>query len=106
MVESMKVGIAKLLHTGSREGPEHSEGPNIMDRGMRDLLESRECSVTDSRSAELTHEEERHYGAWHRLGLASLHLCDIVADQRRRGLFPLGLLANCNGLMGMLAGLQ
>jgi len=54
----------------------------------------------------LTQEEEKHYGVWHRLGLASRHLCEIVSDQRRRGLFSLGLLANCNGLMGMLAGLQ
>ncbi|MBS7619825.1 arginase family protein [Candidatus Bathyarchaeota archaeon] len=29
-----------------------------------------------------------------------------MASQRKRGLFTIGLLSNCNGLMGMLAGLQ
>jgi len=102
----LEIGIAKLLHSGSREGPELSEGPNVMERGISKPLESMGCAVVESRTALLTSEEEKHYGAWHRLGLASRRLCDIVADQRRRGLFPLGLLSNCNGLMGMLAGLQ
>ena len=62
--------------------------------------------VAESQTAALTPDEEKEYGTWHRLGLASRHLADIVADQRRRGLFTLGLLSNCNGLMGMLAGLQ
>jgi len=102
----MKVSIAKLLHTGSREGPELSQGPDDMERGLEKLLERLGCSVAESRTARLTSEEERHYGAWHRLGLASHHLCEIVSDQRKRGLFNIGLLSNCNGLMGMLAGLQ
>jgi arginase len=104
--ERLEIGIAKLLHSGSREEPELDEGPNVMERGIGRLLESMGCAVVESKTALLTSEEEKHYGAWHRLGLASRHLCDIVADQRRRGLFPLGLLSNCNGLMGMLAGLQ
>jgi arginase len=43
---------------------------------------------------------------WHRLGLANGHLSEIVAGQQREGRLSLGLLANCNALMGMLAGLQ
>ncbi len=107
VVEKIRIGIAKLPYTGSSARPEVSEGPEAMENGgLRELLESMECVIEDTRTAVLTPEEEKHYGAWHRLGLASRHLSDIVADQRRRGLFPLGLLANCNGLMGMLAGLQ
>ncbi len=105
--ERVGVGIAKMPYTGSRAGPEVSEGPDAMENGgLRDLLEDLGCGIKDTKTATLTPEEEKHYGAWHRLGLASRHLCEIVADQRRRGLFTLGLLANCNGLMGMLAGLQ
>jgi len=54
----------------------------------------------------LTSEEEKDYGVWHRLGLADGHLGRIVARLRKEGEFTLGLLANCNSLMGMLAGLQ
>jgi arginase len=102
-----RINIAKLPHTGSRAGPETSEGPEIMEKGgLRQLLEEMNCTVESSETAELTSEEQGQYGTWNRLGLASRRLAEIVASQRRRGLFPLGLLANCNGLMGMLAGLQ
>jgi arginase len=102
----IRVGIAKLPHTGSRvrglsEGPDEMEGG-----GLLELLEGMACTVEASQTAAMTPIEEKQYGAWHKLGLASRHLADIVAEQRRRGLFTFGLLANCNGLMGMLAGLQ
>lgn len=100
------VAIAKLLHTGSWEGSELSEGPIKMEEGLAELISSRGFSLVESETAMLTPEEEKHYGAWHRLGLASRHLSTIVASQIRRYLFPIGLLSNCNGLMGMLAGLQ
>ncbi|UCH56971.1 MAG: arginase family protein [Candidatus Bathyarchaeota archaeon] len=103
----MKIGIAKLPLTGSFVASNLAKGPDAIDSmELLKLLEGMGCEVSESRTATLTQEEEKEYGAWHRLGLASRHLADIVADQRSRGLFPLGLLANCNGLMGMLAGLQ
>ena len=105
--ERIRIGIVKLPMTGSRAGSEHSKGPESIEvRGLIHLLEGMGCTVEDSQTASLTSEEEGEYGTWHRLGLASRHLADIVADQRRRGLFTVGLLANCNGLMGMLGGLQ
>ncbi len=105
--EKIRIGIAKLPVTGSRAGSEYSNGPEAIEgRGLIALLGNMSCTVEDSRTASLTPEEEGEYGTWHRLGLASRHLADIVADQKRRGLFTIGLLANCNGLMGMLGGLQ
>ena len=102
----IRVGIAKLPHTGSR-GRGLSEGPDAMEGGgLHELLEGTGCTVEASQTAAMTPEEEKQYGAWHKLGLASRHLAEVVAEQRRRGLFTFGLLANCNGLMGMLAGLQ
>jgi len=101
-----QIGIAKLLYSGSRGAAELSKGPEAMEKGLSELLEETGCALADSRIAQLTAEEEKHYGAWHRLGLASRHLGEIVAEYRRRDIFPLGLLSNCNGLIGMLGGLQ
>ena len=107
MADKTTIGIAKLLETGSRTASNFAQGPDAMEKGgLLELLEEKDCTLVESRTAALTPDEEKEYGAWHRLGLASRHLADIVADQRRRGLFTLGLLSNCNGLMGMLAGLQ
>jgi arginase len=107
MSEKIDIGIAKLPYSGSRGGSETSKGPEVIEQGgLLDILESMGCTVVDSQTTELTAEEETHYGTRHRFGLASKHLTDIVADQMKRGAFPIGLLANCNGLMGMLAGLQ
>jgi arginase len=74
--------------------------------GLLKLLEDFGCQVVDRRTATLTPEEEEAYGARYRLALASSHLANIVADQIKSGALPLGLLSNCNGLMGMLAGHQ
>ena len=104
--DQIRIGLAKLLHTGSRAGSEISEGPIVMEEVIKKRMEELGCVVVDSASAHLTPEEELHYGVWHRLGLASRHFGGTVADMRRRGLLTIGLLANCNGLMGMLGGLQ
>jgi len=107
MDEKFKIGIAKIIEGGSRTFSNLSQGPEAMEGGgLHKLLEDINCELVESKTAVLTPEEEKEYGAWHRLGLANHHLREIVADQRRRGLFTLGLLSNCNALMGMLAGLQ
>jgi arginase len=64
------------------------------------------CEVVGRNIVKLTPLEDRAYGARHRTALASNHLADIVADEICGGLLPIGLLSNCNGLMGMLAGHQ
>ena len=57
-------------------------------------------------SVALAPEERNAYGEWNRLGLANAHLARIVAAEVKEGGFPVGLLANCSALMGMLGGLQ
>ncbi len=105
--EEIKVGIAKLLHHGHLGRAELDESPVVVEGGgLLGLLEGAGCSVVESRTAELTEEEGKQYGARHRMALASKHLSEIVAGQIGQGAFPIGLLANCNGLMGMLAGHQ
>jgi len=103
----LRVGISKLLHSGSRGGTGLSTGPTIVEEGgLHKLLEDNGCSIVDSRTATLTPEEAKEYGAWHLVGIANYHLKEIVSEQLRDGLLPIGLLSNCNGLMGMLAGVQ
>jgi len=103
----VRVGIPKLLHSGHLGFPEPDTSPNALEEGgLLQLLEEWGCTVEDRKTAALTEEEEKAYGARYRMALASSHLADIVADQIRGGLLPVGLLSNCNGLMGMLAGHQ
>ena len=107
MTDKVKIGIAKIIESGSRAPSNLSQGPEAMEGGgLPQLLERLGCDLVESKTATLIPEEEKEYGTWHRLGLANRHLRDIVADQRRSGLFTLGLLSNCNALMGMLAGHQ
>jgi len=106
-MSKIRVGIPKLLHNGHLGAPEIDTSPNVMEEGgLLQRLEGWGCMVTDRKTATLTEEEEKVYGARYRMALASNHLADIVADQIRDGLLPVGLLSNCNGLMGMLAGHQ
>ncbi|MBS7652849.1 MAG: arginase family protein [Candidatus Bathyarchaeia archaeon] len=106
MAPSIRLGFSQLPYTGSWDGPELSQGPMIMEQGLREQAMLKRVEIEETSIATLTPDEEGEYGAWHRLGLASRHLGEMIASQRRRGLFPLALLSNCSGLMGVLGGLQ
>lgn len=106
-MSKIKVGLPKLTYSGHLGRTEVDGGPQTMEEGgLVPLLESLGCSIEESVYAKLTSEQEKVYGARLRLGLASSNLADIVAKQIQEGILPIGLLANCNGLMGMLAGHQ
>ncbi|MHA2378246.1 MAG: arginase family protein [Candidatus Thorarchaeota archaeon] len=103
----MKVGIAKLTQSGDYVLESLADGPNTVEQGgLWEVLEESGCVIVESKTAELTAEERNQYGTRHLLGLASRHLADIVAGQPQKGLFTIGLLPSCSGLMGMLAGFQ
>ncbi len=103
----LKVGIAKQPYSGHFGRQEYDEGPNVMEQGglLKHLTEWG-CEVTEIKEAKLTQMEDKRYGLRYRLGLANNHLADIVAAQIKAEALPIGLMANCNGLMGMLAGHQ
>lgn len=106
-MSKIRVGLPKLTFSGNLGRSEADEGPKTMEEGgLIPLLEGLGCVIEESVNAKLSLEEEKVYGARLRLGLASSNLADIVAKQIRAGILPIGLLANCNGLMGMLAGHQ
>jgi arginase len=103
----MTVTFVNNPYSGSRSGPELSKGPGVLAQsGIADMLSKMGCSVNPTLTAHLTPEEEKDYGVWHRVGLANGHLKDLVAPNIKEGRFVVGFLANCNSLMGMLAGLQ
>jgi arginase len=106
-MNKVKVGLAKLPYSGTFGRPEGDEGPKTMEEGgLLGLLDKWDCDVVENKEAKLSAEQEKSYGARYRLGLANSNLAEIVASQIKADIFPIGLLANCNGLMGMLAGHQ
>jgi len=106
-MSKIRVGLPKLTFSGNLGRSEADEGPKTMEEGgLIPLLEGLGCVIEESVNAKLSLEEEKVYGVRLRLGRASSNLTDIVARQIRAGILPIGLLANCNGLMGMLAGHQ
>jgi len=105
-VDKQKVSIVLQPFSGSRSGQELSPGPELMYKEAVKVLAEAGIEQTSKEIIKLYPEEEKDYGVWHRVGLANGHLGRTVAALVRKGIFPLGLLSNCNSLTGMLAGLQ
>jgi arginase len=106
-MSKIKIGLSKFEYSGHLGSPELSDGPKVMEQGgLLDLLSEWDCEVVENYTPRLTQEEEKAYGARYRMALASNHLAEKIGGQIKEGVFPLGLLSNCCGLMGMLAGHQ
>ena len=104
---STRVSLVKMPYRGERNLADLSDVPDYLDKGgIAKLLEERGCRLKPASTVALTAEEKKEYGEWNRLGLANGQLARAVAADRREGYFPVGLLANCSALMGMLGGLQ
>src|SRR5437773_8782777 len=103
----VRVTLVKMPYVGERNVPDTSRGPDYLEEGgIRKLLEQQGVQVQPTATVALSTEEEKAYGSWNHLALASGDMAKLLVDERRRGSLPLGLLANCNGLLGMLSGLQ
>src|SRR5437764_8274783 len=103
----VRVALVKMPYVGERNVPDTSRGPDYLEEGgIRKLLEQQGVQVRPTDTVALTAEEEKAYGQWNHLALAAGDMAKLVADERRGGYLPIGLLANCNGLLGMLSGLQ
>ena len=104
---SLRIAVVKQPYHGGRNVAELSRNPDYLEEGgIRDLLAGEGYEVPPVEGAALTEEENREYGEWHRMGLANGHLADLVAGNERNGFLSVGLLGNCNALMGMLGGFQ
>jgi arginase len=106
-MNEIKIGIAKQLYSGHYGRQELDEGPITMQEGgLYEIVEKKGGKIVKIEEAKLTLEEQKMYGLRYRLGLANNHLAEIVSNQIKAEILPIGLLANCNSLMGMLAGHQ
>lgn len=107
MNNKLAVALIKNPYTGDRASPETQDGPDILAKsGLIENLTKMGVEVISKPTLKLSSEEEREYGQWNRFGLASGHLKDQIAASIREGMFPVALQANCNSILGMLAGLQ
>jgi arginase len=107
MVENLRVAIDKFPYNGQFGLKEIGVQADAIEQGgLPELLKKKGCTIAESFTTKLTPDEEKQYGEQHRMGLASKHLADAVSTQIKKGMLPIGLLQNCNGLMGMLAGIQ
>src|SRR5437667_6044337 len=103
----VRVALVKMPYMGEGNVPELSGGPDYLEQGgLRQLLEDQGVQASLSPPVALSADEDKAYGSWNRLALANGDLAKIVADERRNGHFPVGLLANCSSILGMLSGLQ
>jgi len=102
----LKVALVKMPYVGERNTAEKSAGPDYVYSGVAPRIEALGCAAKPAVTVALNPDQEKAYGEWNRLALANGELAKIVAQDRRDGYLPIGLLANCSSSWGMLAGLQ
>lgn len=106
-VHDRSIGVVALPWHLDRRAEHLGAGPEaILAAGLPVWLSEAGWRVDGPHTIELTEEERRQYGAWHKVGVHGAHLAETVAALRGRGSFPLALLGDCNGSLGMIAGLQ
>ena len=103
----VRVALVKMPYVGERNIPELSGGPDYLEQGgILKLLDAQGFQTKLASPVALSADEEKAYGSWNRLALAEGQLAKVIADERRNGYLPVGLLANCSSILGMLSGLQ
>ncbi len=101
--EGKKIAIIQNPYAGDRATQEYAQGPEILTKEAKTRLGS---SIKLVPAVKLSADEDKEYGRWHRFGMANGHLGELVSKTVKEGYFPIGFLANCSSIMGMLAGLQ
>lgn len=101
------VDVIKQPYGGERNVPEISASPDyIHAAGLERLIEGWGGRlIRPVQDTRLTLEQEAQYGAWHRMALANGNMARTVREGRAASDLIVGLEANCNVLLGMLAGL-
>ena len=104
----VKVDVIKNPYGGSRNTPELSTNPDyIHAAGLERLIgEWGGELIRPVQDVRLSHEQERQYGDWNRMALANANFAEVVREGLQDNLITVGLEANCNDLLGMLAGLK
>jgi len=104
----VKVDVIKNPYGGSRNVPELSTNPDyIHAAGLERLINEWGGELLRPiQDVRLDAEQERQYGEWNRMALANANFADRVREGLQDDLITIGLEANCNDLLGMLAGLK
>jgi arginase len=104
---AISIALVKMPYVGERNVAELSGGADYLEQGgIQKLLEERGIRLKGTSAVKLPAKEEEAYGSWNRLALANGELARLISDERRSGSLPVGLLANCSSILGMLSGLQ
>jgi arginase len=106
--ETIKVDVIKNPYGGGRNVPELSTNPDyIHAAGIERLIEGWGGElIRPVQDTRLKPEQERQYGEWNRMALANSNFAETVREGLQDDLITIGLEANCNDLLGMLAGLK
>lgn len=114
----MDIAIITQPYSGLGRGRGGGSGPaTLLAGGLAEAIAAQGHLVRPVAEVSLGAEEEDRYGAWRLVATANHHLADLVAGIRAGTAlaateagpgdrtFILGLLADCNSLLGMLGGL-
>lgn len=103
----MKLHLVTLPYNTAGRGGGGASGPErLLADGLADQVRAQGHQLVGIKRVELSPEEEQQYGGWNRVALANGHLAEAVARAAAgNGSLVLGLLADCNGVLGMLGGL-
>jgi arginase len=106
--DTVKVDVIKQPYGGARNVAEISMNPDyIHASGLERLIEEWGGElIRPVQDVRLDAEQERQYGEWNRMALANSNMAKLVREGRSDDGLTIGLEANCNVLLGMLAGLK
>ena len=106
--DAIKVDVIKNPYGGGRNVPELSTNPDyIHAAGIERLIaEWGGELIRPVQDIRLNAEQEKQYGEWNRMAMANANFADVVRAGLQDDMITVGLEANCNGLLGMLAGLK
>jgi arginase len=104
----IKVDVVKQPYGGSRNVAEISMNPDyIHAAGLERLIDEWGGElIRPVQDIRLNAEQDKQYGTWNRMALANANMASVVREGLQDNLLTVGLEANCNVLLGMLAGLK
>lgn len=106
--DKIMIDVIKNPYGGSRNTPELSTNPDyIHAAGLERMIDNWGGKlIRPIQDIRLDAKQEHQYGEWNRMALANANFANKVRETRRDNLITIGLEANCNDLLGMLAGLK
>ncbi len=103
----MNITIITQPYNEEGKGIGGGAGPSkLLEDGLFKRLKSHGHIINDCIEVSMTKSDEEQYGKWNRVALANSYLAKESSQEIYKGNFVLGLFANCNSVLGLLAGMQ